>query len=152
MGLVFLIGGSRSGKSALAVRLAQASGLAVTFLATAEGRDEEMVERIARHRAARPLQWETLEEPVELRRAPARRAPSGGYAAPDRACRSGFLRERPEGARCEDEAEGEPRPPGGSRLPDRRHPGRCEPARTGGSGRRCSRRPRPRSGGRERLP
>jgi adenosylcobinamide kinase/adenosylcobinamide-phosphate guanylyltransferase len=69
MGLVFLIGGARSGKSALAVRLAQSSGLAVTFVATAEGRDEEMVERIARHRAARPLEWETIEEPVELARA-----------------------------------------------------------------------------------
>ncbi len=69
MTLVLLLGGARSGKSALAVRLARASGLPVTFLATAEARDAEMVERIARHRAARPREWRTLEEPLELRAA-----------------------------------------------------------------------------------
>ena len=66
MSLVFLLGGARSGKSALAVRLAERSGLPVTFLATAEARDEEMAERIARHRAARPTSWTTIEEPVDI--------------------------------------------------------------------------------------
>jgi adenosylcobinamide kinase/adenosylcobinamide-phosphate guanylyltransferase len=66
MALVFLLGGARSGKSALAVELAARSGLPVTFVATAEARDEEMTERIARHRAARPDGWTTIEEPVDL--------------------------------------------------------------------------------------
>ena len=66
MSLVLLLGGARSGKSALAVALAQASRLPVSFLATAEARDEEMSERIARHRAGRPAEWTTIEEPLEL--------------------------------------------------------------------------------------
>jgi adenosylcobinamide kinase/adenosylcobinamide-phosphate guanylyltransferase len=66
MALVFLLGGARSGKSGLAVALAQASRLPVSFLATAEAHNEEMTERIARHRAGRPAEWTTIEEPLEL--------------------------------------------------------------------------------------
>jgi adenosylcobinamide kinase/adenosylcobinamide-phosphate guanylyltransferase len=69
MALVLLLGGARSGKSSVAADLAHASRLPVTFVATAEARDAEMAERIARHRAARPRGWFTLEEPVELRAA-----------------------------------------------------------------------------------
>jgi adenosyl cobinamide kinase/adenosyl cobinamide phosphate guanylyltransferase len=65
--LTFLTGGARSGKSSLAVRMASGSGLPVVFLATArpEG-DEEWCERLGRHRAERPEEWTTVEEPVEL--------------------------------------------------------------------------------------
>ena len=61
-----ILGGARSGKSALAVRLARSSGLAVTFVATATAGDAEMAERIARHRAARPQTWRVVEEPIAL--------------------------------------------------------------------------------------
>jgi len=64
--LILLLGGSRSGKSATAVRLAKESGAPVTFIASAEPRDAEMAERIDRHRAQRPPGWTTLEAPVDL--------------------------------------------------------------------------------------
>jgi len=66
MPLTLLVGGARSGKSALAVRLAAASGAPVTFVATATAGDAEMAHRIARHRAERPAGWATIEEPVDL--------------------------------------------------------------------------------------
>ncbi len=66
MALVVLLGGARSGKSALAQRLASASDAAVTFIATAEPGDQEMADRIARHRAVRPASWTTVEEPLDL--------------------------------------------------------------------------------------
>lgn len=61
-----LTGGARSGKSRTAVRLAEASGSAVTFVATATPEDDEMVARIRRHRTGRPASWTTVEEPVRL--------------------------------------------------------------------------------------
>lgn len=66
MGLVFLVGGARSGKSRLAQRLAAASCLPVTFVATGQPLDAEMEERISRHRAERPAGWRTVEEPRDL--------------------------------------------------------------------------------------
>jgi adenosylcobinamide kinase/adenosylcobinamide-phosphate guanylyltransferase len=67
MALVLLVGGARSGKSSLAVRLAEDRGRDVAFIATAEARDDgEMAERIARHRAERPAGWETVEAPLEV--------------------------------------------------------------------------------------
>ena len=67
MPLTFLVGGARSGKSALAVRLASEWDGPVIFLATAEARDDqELAARIARHRLERPPRWRTVEVPVEL--------------------------------------------------------------------------------------
>lgn len=66
MALTVLTGGMRSGKSRLAVRLAAASGADVVVIATAEPRDDDMAARIRRHRAERPDDWATVEEPVEL--------------------------------------------------------------------------------------
>jgi adenosylcobinamide kinase/adenosylcobinamide-phosphate guanylyltransferase len=69
-----VIGGARSGKSRYAQALAEGSGLQRVFVATAEALDDEMSERIARHRADRDASWRTREEPRELVRALAEEA------------------------------------------------------------------------------
>ncbi|MGH8242597.1 MAG: bifunctional adenosylcobinamide kinase/adenosylcobinamide-phosphate guanylyltransferase, partial [Steroidobacteraceae bacterium] len=61
-----IIGGARSGKSALARRLADESGLPVSLIATARAGDAEMSDRILRHRDERPSEWRTVEEPLDL--------------------------------------------------------------------------------------
>lgn len=73
-----ILGGARSGKSALAEKLALESGLAVTYIATATAGDGEMSERIAHHRVRRPAAWQVVEEPVRLAAALA------AHAAPER--------------------------------------------------------------------
>jgi adenosylcobinamide kinase/adenosylcobinamide-phosphate guanylyltransferase len=82
MTLVVYVGGARSGKSRLAVERASAAGAPVVFVATGEAGDEEMAERIARHRAERPADWETVEEPLELAAA-LRGAPPGATVIVD---------------------------------------------------------------------
>lgn len=66
MTVLLLLGGARSGKSALAVRLAQARKAPVWFFATAEPRDAEMARRIEEHRRSRPADWRVVEEPRAL--------------------------------------------------------------------------------------
>jgi adenosylcobinamide kinase / adenosylcobinamide-phosphate guanylyltransferase len=66
MPLTFLLGGARSGKSAMAARLAVESGAPVVFIATGEPRDEEMAARIRRHRHDRLATWRTIEAPLDL--------------------------------------------------------------------------------------
>lgn len=61
-----ILGGARSGKSQLAEQRARQSGLAVTYLATAQAGDGEMAQRIAHHRARRPTDWGCVEEPLRL--------------------------------------------------------------------------------------
>lgn len=78
MGLTFLVGGARSGKSTLALGLAGESGRTVVFVATSEPRDEEMAARIERHRRERRPEWSTVEAPLDLAGALA--------AAPEEAC------------------------------------------------------------------
>ena len=61
-----IIGGARSGKSALAETLARRSGGPVTYIATGVPADDEMARRIAHHRARRPADWSTVEAPLRL--------------------------------------------------------------------------------------
>jgi adenosyl cobinamide kinase/adenosyl cobinamide phosphate guanylyltransferase len=82
MPLVLLLGGARSGKSALAVRMAAGWAGPVALVATLEARDREMAERIRRHRAERPAHWRTVEAPRELERA-LREAPADAFVIVD---------------------------------------------------------------------
>lgn len=61
-----VIGGIRSGKTALAEQLASTTGTPVTYVATATVSDEEMAERVRRHVDNRPQHWELAEEPLQL--------------------------------------------------------------------------------------
>lgn len=66
--LTVLIGGARSGKSTAALRLAQESGDDVCFVATSPriAGDDELDDRIAAHRAERPVGWSTIETETDL--------------------------------------------------------------------------------------
>ena len=61
-----VLGGIRSGKSAYAEDLAAeiADGRAVIYIATGTVTDDEMAERIRRHRERRPADWRTVEAPL----------------------------------------------------------------------------------------
>ncbi len=61
-----ILGGARSGKSHYAEKLAIESGKEVVYIATAKVLDEEMVQRVSRHKTDRPTEWETIEEPLAL--------------------------------------------------------------------------------------
>ncbi len=58
---ILILGGARSGKSRLAVEIAQKRGGDVLFVATADARDSDMQRRIEAHRRARPSGWNTIE-------------------------------------------------------------------------------------------
>jgi adenosyl cobinamide kinase/adenosyl cobinamide phosphate guanylyltransferase len=63
--VTLLIGGVRSGKSALAVEIGRRHAGEVLFIATAEPFDDDMRSRIARHRNDRP-DWPVVEAPLDL--------------------------------------------------------------------------------------
>ena len=66
MGTITLItGGARSGKSTHALKLATPYRRKF-FVATGEALDDEMKARIEQHRRSRPVEFQTVEEPVEI--------------------------------------------------------------------------------------
>jgi len=83
--IIFITGGARSGKSSFGLKLAEdrlkeifggESNSGATFIrplkayiATAQAFDEEIKERIERHKQERGKDWYTVEEPVDIVRA-----------------------------------------------------------------------------------
>lgn len=63
---LFFLGGVRSGKSAAALRWAEACSPNRLFVAPCRVTDEEMRARVARHKAARGATWRVCEEPRAL--------------------------------------------------------------------------------------
>jgi len=70
MGIVLVLGGTKTGKTSFAENWASGysdqNKVPVYYIATARPFDNEMVDRIAKHRASRPSHWETIEEPVRV--------------------------------------------------------------------------------------
>ena len=66
MSISLILGGARSGKSAYAQKIAEQSGLPVTYIATAQVYDDEFGARVALHRQSRPSHWKTVETPHQL--------------------------------------------------------------------------------------
>lgn len=63
---MLVLGGARSGKSREAQGRCEAVGGRLAYIATAQAFDQEMADRIARHRDERDARWRTLEAPLEL--------------------------------------------------------------------------------------
>ncbi|HOY70301.1 MAG TPA: bifunctional adenosylcobinamide kinase/adenosylcobinamide-phosphate guanylyltransferase [Methylotenera sp.] len=66
MPIHLILGGARSGKSAYAEKLAIATAQPVTYIATAQIYDAEFGNRVAHHKARRPSDWRTIEQPFNL--------------------------------------------------------------------------------------
>lgn len=61
-----ILGGARSGKSGYAEQRAKDSGKDVVYIATAKVMDDEIAQRVERHKQDRPSHWITVEEPLYL--------------------------------------------------------------------------------------
>ena len=80
---VLVLGGARSGKSRYALGLAESAAPQRVMIATAQAFDDEMAERIARHKAERDASWTTREAPLDLPAALAEAARPGGVVVVD---------------------------------------------------------------------
>lgn len=63
---VFVFGGCRSGKSRYALGFAEEAVGKKYFIATLQPGDDEMKERIRRHKEERGESWKTIEEPLQI--------------------------------------------------------------------------------------
>lgn len=66
MSVLLVLGGARSGKSRHAQQWVERNAGRLAYIATAEARDDEMAERIARHQGERGPRWQTFEAPFDL--------------------------------------------------------------------------------------
>jgi adenosylcobinamide kinase/adenosylcobinamide-phosphate guanylyltransferase len=66
MSVTLITGGARSGKSRYAMETALTAYRRRVFVATAQGFDDEMRDRIARHQQERDGSFHTIESPVDL--------------------------------------------------------------------------------------
>ncbi len=64
--MIFVTGGSRSGKSSYAQQLAEKHAGKLLYIAPARVADDEMAARVEMHRQARSERWQLLEEPLWL--------------------------------------------------------------------------------------
>ncbi|MEM6579334.1 MAG: bifunctional adenosylcobinamide kinase/adenosylcobinamide-phosphate guanylyltransferase [Pseudomonadota bacterium] len=63
-----ILGGAASGKSAFAEGLVKNSGRPMIYLATAQAFDDEMRDKLERHKTQRGPGWRTIEEPMDVGR------------------------------------------------------------------------------------
>lgn len=64
--IIYISGGARSGKSSFAQKIAENLSSNPIYIATAQIFDQEMEQRVTRHRNDRDQRWLTYEEPLEL--------------------------------------------------------------------------------------
>ncbi len=64
--IIFILGGARSGKSTYALKEASKFSGKKVYIATAEALDEEMKERIEKHKRERGKDWDAYEEPLKI--------------------------------------------------------------------------------------
>ncbi|MCP4162664.1 MAG: bifunctional adenosylcobinamide kinase/adenosylcobinamide-phosphate guanylyltransferase [Deltaproteobacteria bacterium] len=73
MGIVLVLGGTKTGKTSFAENraksLEKSESIPVYYIATANPIDDEMCVRIKKHQEKRSANWKTIEEPVDVSKA-----------------------------------------------------------------------------------
>ncbi len=64
--ITFITGGQKSGKSNFALKLAEAQSDKLCYVATALTMDDEMKDRVRRHKAERSSKWQVVEESINI--------------------------------------------------------------------------------------